>query len=300
MKKRFVFFSLLLVLSLLFTGCGSLLGLGGDGVQKFDDEMTAATGTWRALGDEDTYFTFDGTKDVMTFSYVEDGVEKYHGTYRAIYRGLGKDVQTPLDLLFTRSDKEKEDWLSCYVEGFTEDFSQFTVMKEEEDLGVIGGSVYTHIYRISELPYRLGTYVLEGKEYKEETNNYAEGNAYCIPSGTYTTETGESFTFLSAKPVDHVLFQYKNGDVFVEGTLKLSQDNKTAYLYVENDPYSKVTSEDKQRYDTTFSIYYPPDFYLYGDFTVKDGAFSVDGLYHHPETPSKVEDAAWTFGTYTK
>ena len=68
--------------------------------------------------DEDTYFTFDGSKNFMTYSYVEDGIKKYNGTYRVVSRGTSKDVKTPLTFIFTRSDKEKEDWIGCYVETY--------------------------------------------------------------------------------------------------------------------------------------------------------------------------------------
>ena len=291
-----VFLIPLLVFVLMLAGCDAL---SGSDVEKFNDELASSTGRWLLLGDEDTYFTFDGSKDVMSFCYVEDGVEKYRGTYGAIYRGLGEEVLTPLTLALCRSDKAEEDWLSCYVEGFEEDFTQFTVMGEEEDLGMTDGFIYTHIYRIGELPYKMGTYVLEGREYKEEGNQYGDADALHIPCGTYALETGESFTFLMTKPTSRELFLYRNGDAVVEGTLWIAADQKTAYLYIEHDPYSKVTSADREHYDTTFDMYYPPDFYLRGDFSDAD-RIVIDGLYHHTSSPTEIEDAVWTFGTYVK
>lgn len=41
----------------------------------------------------------------MTYNYVEDGVDKYNGTYRVVSRGIGKDVSIPLTFVFTRNDK---------------------------------------------------------------------------------------------------------------------------------------------------------------------------------------------------
>jgi len=279
------------------TGCDFLNSK--DDVKKYDDELVSSTGKWLLQNDEDTYFIFDGTKNVMKYSYVEDGINKYNGTYKVIYRGLGEDVLTPYTLIFTRSDKEKEDWIGCYVEDFENNFTQFTIMSEEEDLGNIDGSIYTHIYRISELPYKMGSYILEGNEYKEESNNYGDASEFCIPSGTYTLETGESFTFLYTKPRSIELFQYKNGDAIIEGTINIAEDKKTIYLYIENDPYNKVTKVDKEHYDTTFNIYYPPDFYLRGDFSIFDKII-INDLYRHTETPSKIEDSLWVFGTYNK
>ena len=61
------------------------------------------------------------------------------------------------------------------------------------------------------------------------------------------------------------------------------KDKKTIYLYIENDPYSKVTDKDKEHYDTTFDIYYPPDFYLRGEFS-NPNEIVINGLYHHPSS----------------
>ena len=290
---------LLAALTLLLCGCGALGGLfgSGDNTEEYRNELTSITGRWVLEGDESTYFTFDGAKGAMTFRYVEGGTEKYSGSFRALYRGNGAKIATPLDLMLTRTDKTAEDWLSCYVEDFDTDFTQFTVMAEEEDLGFTDGTVYTHIYRISELPYQMGTYVLEGKEKKAESDNYSEADARHIPAGTYTAEGGETFTFLMTKPTARELFRYQNGDTVMEGTFWMAADGKTIYLYITHDPYSKVTRADKEHYDTTFDIYYPPDFYLRGDFTTA-GQLVIDGLYHHPESPTEIEDATFVFGTY--
>lgn len=287
----------LLIFQLLFvftlTGCGMF----SSDSRKYDDEFDGATGKWLLQNDDSTYFTFDGSKGNMKFSYVEDGVSKYSGTFRAIYRGNGKDILTPLCFMLVRG--EVEDWLNCYVEGFDESFTQFTIMSEEEDLGVVDSTVYTHIYRISELPYKMGTYIIEGSDYKTEGSDYSAADTFIIPSGVYTLETGEAFTFMVTKPRQSELFQYKNKDVVVEGVLTVSADKKTIYLYIENDPYSKVTKADKELYDTTVSAYYPPDFYLRGDFSNPD-YFVIDGLYHHSDSQTEIVDEVWSFGTYVK
>ena len=300
--KVFLMLQLILVFSLALTSCGLLEGIFGsnsNGSDKYDDELVSSTGKWYMMGEDLTYFTFDGTKGKMTFSYYDNGLLKYSGTFRVVYRGNGEEVSTPLTFIFTRSDKEKEDWLGCYVDNFDNDFTQFTIMQIEEDLGFIDGTVHTHIYRISELPYKMGTYVLEGNEYKEEANNYKCANQYYLPSGTYTLETGESFTFLTTKPTNQQLFQYKNKDIVIEGTITYAQDKKTIYLYIEHDPYEKITQEDKKNYDTTFSMYYPADFYLRGDFSNSD-YFVINDLYHHTYSPTNIKDSDWVFGTYRK
>ena len=306
MKKIINLFSVLLLTTIfcMLTGCNFINDLlGGIGSnnneENFDSELESSTGKWLLQDDIDTYFTFDGSKNVMTYSYVEDGISKYSGTYRVVSQGTGKDVITPLIFVFTRSDKDKEDWIGCYVEDFDSDFTQFTIMSEEEDLGIIDGSIHTYIYRISELPYKMGSYILEGNEYKVESDNYKYANQFCIPSGTYTLETGERFIFLYTKPITNELFQYINGETIVEGTIAIAEDKKTIYLYIENDPYNKVTDADKERYDTTFGIYYPPDFYLRGDFG-NPNKIVINGLYHHAESPTEIEDSTWVFGTYNK
>ncbi|MDY2575164.1 MAG: hypothetical protein SOW55_04260 [Bacilli bacterium] len=305
MKKIVNLFSALLLtaISCMLTSCDFLNDLLGDNdlnnkQEYFDSELESSTGKWLLQDDTDTYFTFDGSKNVMTYSYVEDGISKYSGTYRVVSRGTGKDVLTPLTFIFTRSDKDKEDWIGCYVEDFDSDFTQFTIMSEE-DLGIIDGSIHTYIYRISELPYKMGSYILEGNEYEVESDNYKYSNQFCIPSGTYTLETGEKFIFLYTKPVTNELFQYINGETIIEGTITIAEDKKTIYLYIENDPYNKVADADKEHYDTTFGIYYPPDFYLRGDFS-NPNKIVINDLYHHIESPSEIEDSTWVFGTYNK
>ena len=282
MKKIINLFSifLLIMVSFILTGCDMLDGVFGENssnknVEEYDKELESSTGKWLLQDDEDTYFTFDGSKNVM------------------------KDSLTPITFIFTRNDKENEDWIGCYVEDFDSDFTQFTIMTEEEDLGMIDASIHTHIYRISELPYKMGCYILEGNKYKNESDDYKYSSDFNIPSGTYNLETGESFTFFYTKPGTCELFQYVNGEVMVEGVITIAEDKKTIYLYIENDPYNKVTNTDKEHYDTTFGIYYPPDFYLRGDFS-NSNYIVINDLYHHTERPSKVEESTWEVGTYNK
>jgi len=306
MKKIITKVSIFILIVCLssITGCdllGSLIGNGGgsSSSNEYNDELPSSTGKWQLMNDNDTYFVFDGSNGKMSMEYVEDGSSKYNGSFRVVYRGLGEKVLSPLTFIFKRTDKEKEDWLNCYAEDFEDSFTQFTIMEEEDDLGFIDGTVYTHIYRISELPYKLGTYILEGNEYKEESNNYNGADNYYFPSGTYSLETDESFTFLMTKPRNYELFQYRNGDIIVEGLINISYDKKTVYLYIENDIYQKVRKDDKDNYDTSVSNYYPPDFYLRGDFS-NPNELVINDLYHHTYSPTRIEDSTWVFGTYAK
>lgn len=99
MKKIINLFSifLLIIISFMLSSCDILISLlGGNGSinseETFDNELESSTGKLLLQNDEDTYFIFNGTKGVMTYSYVEDGVDKYNGTYRVVSRGIGKDV----------------------------------------------------------------------------------------------------------------------------------------------------------------------------------------------------------------
>lgn len=296
MRKRFAILLLLAVMVVtFFSGCS----MGEDSLTRYDDKMEAVTGKWQLLDEEDTYFLFDGAESVMTFQYYENAALKYEGKFRSIYRA-DPDGKMPLFFGLKRNDKEKEDWLNCYVENFETEFTQFSIASEEEDLGVNGGTVYTHIYRISELPYKMGTYVLEGKEYKTYATNGFNDGTYRIPEGRYVAESGQSLTVLPIMFKSYMLFQYQNGETVIEGVFNVAQDKKTIYLYIEHDIYEKVRDTDKENYDTTFSLNYPPDFYLRGDFDTNDNTLVVNGLYHHPDSPTKLDDSVWAFAQYVK
>lgn len=290
--------SIIIIASLLLTSCGSLFGNKSD-TTNFNDEMQKATGKWMLLDNKDTFFIFDGRENVMTFSYHEDGEQMYSGKFRAI-RKAEKDASNPLSWILTRTDKENEDWISCFVEGFEESFTQFSIMEVEEDLGVTDGTVYTHIYRPSELPYKLGTYVLEGNEYKPYTKTGFDDGVYRIPEGTYKNESGQTFCVTPIMNRSYLLFSYTNDGKTVEGIFNIHTDKSTIYLYIEHDIYEKVKDADKDKYDTTFSLNYPPDFYLRGSFDTSDNSIVINDLYHHTESPTEIEDSFWVFGTYVR
>lgn len=298
-KLRLTAFALaLVILSAMLTGCDALFGKNND-TTRYDDKMESATGKWQLMDDEDTYFVFDGSEKVMTFSYYEDGALKHSGKFRSIYKS-DPDAPTPLVFVLTRSDKENKDWLNCYAENVDVEFSQFSITYEEEDLGVTDGTVYTHIYRLSEMPYKVGTYLLENKEYKPYASNGFDDGTYRIPEGTYVTEGGQSLRVFPIMNQSFMLFSYLNGETVVEGVFNIAQDKGTIYLYIEHDIYEKVRQVDKDNYDTTFSINYPPDFYLKGDFDTNSNSLVINDLYHHTYSPTDIEDSVWVFGTYVK
>lgn len=299
MKNLFKRFLLTFVtVSVLLTGCDMLFG-GGESAVQYNDKMESVTGKWLNMDDEDTYFQFDGSENAMTFHYYEDGALKYSGKFRGVI-DTDPDDPSPLTFVVTRSDKTKEDWINCYTENVEQGFTQFSITFMEEDLGVTDGTVYTHVYRISEFPYKIGTYVLEGAEYKPFSKTGFDDDIYRIPEGTYVTESGQSLAVIPIMNESYMLFQYTNGETVVEGIFNIAEDRKTIYLYIENDIYQKVREADKDHYDTTFSLNYPPDFYLRGDFDTNANSLIINDLYHHTDSPTEIEDAFWVFGTYEK
>lgn len=297
-KKRLTALSLLVaMIAIMLTGC-DLFFDGGSGATSYDGEMEAATGKWLMQGDADTYFDLDGSEGAMTLDYYEDGALKYSGKFRAIYRDPD-DARTPLTFIVRRDDKELEDRINCYTEGTGESFTQFCIMCEEEDLGYIDGTVYTHVYRLSEMPFKAGTYVLESEKFKPFKKTGFEDNYY-LPEGTYVSAEGQSLTVFPIMRWGYSLFRYENDGSAVEGIFNIAEDRKTVYLYIEHDIYEKIRNVDKENYDTTFSQYYPPDFYLRGDFDTADNSLIIDGLYHHTYSPTKIEDDFWAFGAYVK
>lgn len=98
----------------------------------------------------------------------------------------------------------------------------------------------------------------------------------------------------------YLLFSYTNDGKTVEGIFNIHTDKSTIYLYIEHDIYEKVKDADKDKYDTTFGLNYPPDFYLRGSFDTSDNSIVINDLYHHTESPTEIEDSFWVFGTYVR
>ena len=271
---------------------------------EYNNECSNVSGKWYYIDDNkqktNTYFDFDGSKDKMTFSYYENGSKKHEGTFRIVTNeNNGKNTYS-VSFILTKKGFDKEDWVITYADDFTSNFTQFTTIKEEQDLGMNDGRIYSHIYRISELPYMLGTYVLEGKEYKEEKNNYLYVNRYQIKEGTYALNEDVFIKFVMPKPYSYALFQYINKEEIIEGVYWTAEDKKTIYLYIDNDPYQYIRREDRKDYDMTFSHDYPPDFYLRGNFDVVNESIEINDLYHHDYSKTSIDDKIFEFGKYIK
>lgn len=306
MKRLFA--NAFLLTSLLGLSACSLFGgvtKTSDSGVTYDKELDKSTGKWCLLDSNkqatETFFEFNGESGNMTFRYFENGAEKYHGSYRVVYHENTGENASTLTWCLKRNDVEKEDYVYAYADDFETNFTQFTTIKEERDEGMNDGRIYAHIYRISELPYKLGTYILNGSEYKQEKDNYCYANRYQIPEGDYLLSRSTGFTFIMPKPYSYALFRYINGvKEVVEGVYWTSEDKKTIYLYIDHDPYQYIRREDRDKYDMTYSHDYPPDFYLRGDFDASNSQIRIDSLYHHDYSQTTVLDSVWKFGTYIK
>ena len=294
--------------SLLFTCLVGCEAFGGGLAKNYDKEYTPTTGKFCFVDENhqatDSYFIFDGTKNVMSFEYFEEGNKKLSGTFRFVVPSeKGKDRTYCFSYCLDKKDGEKEDVLTCYSDNFSDDdtFTQFTIMQEEKKFTNSDKKVDFHTYRLSELPYKMGTYVKEGSSYVEEKDEYKYADIYFIPSGTYALSDSVSFTSFYTKKRTAALFSYRNGDQVVEGVYNVGVDKDKIFLYIQHDIYQKVTKEDKEKYDTTFSAYYPPDVGLHGSFDVnkQQQSVTVSEVIFTANAPT-YPDNFWQAGTYNK
>lgn len=306
MKKIKYLFMFLLIISLFtLTSCELFPTKKKTSKEKeYKEEISALTGKWYLLDSAhnktNTFFSFNGEKNKMTFSYTEDGETKSTGKFSLIYKANDGSNTYTVKLVLKRDTEEKEDYIYTYVDDFDTNFTQFSTLKIERDEDINDGRIYSHIYRMSELPYKYGIYVLENNEYKNELNNYKYKDEYQVPEGTYRLNDSVSITFMMTKPYHYALFRYVNGSNVVEGVYWTSDDKGTIYLYLEHDPYQYIRNEDREKYDMTFSHDYPPDFYLRGTFSLNNNSIVINDLYHHEYSESKVQDKIFKFGTYTR
>lgn len=297
----------LFFVSLLFTCLVGCEFFGGS-AKNYEKEYTPTTGKFCYLDENkqatDNYFLFDGSKNAMTFEYYENGAQKLSGIFRFVVPSEKGTKRTYcFSYCFDKKDGEKEDVVYCYSDNFSTDdsFTQFTIMQEEKKYMNSDKATDFHIYRLSELPYKMGTYVREGSSYVEEKDEYAYADKYFIPSGTYAISDSVSFTSFYTKKRTSALFSYRNGDQVVEGIYNVGVDKDKVFLYIQHDIYQKVTKTDQEIYDTTFSKYYPPDFNLYGSFDVSGQLQSISISEVAPTTNAPSHpDNFWQSGTYTR
>lgn len=162
--------------------------------------------TDKRLEDPNAYFEFDGSKGNFSMKYYENGELKKEGKFNRIvtrqeYVGKIKD-----NLHFNVQIGYNSEHIGTYSESL-DPIDQFRIIEEYT------GSETKYYY--SELPYIIGTYVREGKEYKEEAK-VSEGTDYSVP-------TVENFSCL------------------LNGKYALSEDTYFYFVYpYKNDYYAKA------------------------------------------------------------
>ena len=314
--KKIVFTVAVVVLLALsiatFAGCGLLDALTGtssnsDGVEQLFDECTESTGKWYCYDyftkeRIDAYFKFNGEKNAMHFEYYEGDVLKRDGMYRVVNRGNGSNVSVPLSIGFEiKGNSKYRDWLECYADDFKTDFTQFTVMNEYREAGLSSrGTPVWHEYRLSEMPFKFGTYVKEGASLKEEKKDFEYADRYYIPSGEYVHESGAKFTFVTTYYTSSLLFRYEYDDKVVEGVYGLSENKDIFFPYLNYHAGCAPTDEQAKKYGGDM-LYFPPNYNVYGSFEVTDTNLSITISRFVAIEGYGYDTSAcdWKIGTYT-
>ena len=124
----------------------------------------------------DTYFEIDGSKDNFSLKYYENGALKKEGAIVKIVTRQDRIGKWTDNLHLNVKVGKINDHISTYTESF-EPLNQFRIIDE-----YYGDAKYY----LSELPYVMGTYVREGKEFIEEKPNTNKPD-YLIPTDNYFT-----------------------------------------------------------------------------------------------------------------
>ena len=147
----------------------------------------------------DTYFIFDGSRNVKTVKYYENGELKREGQFNKILTYKDRIGKWCDNLhLNIKIDSKTYEHISTYTESF-EPLNQFRIVEEYKG--------FDTRYFLSELPYVMGTYVREDAEYKEEayhTNEYdclipSDSNINIAFDGTFKLDDTHYFYFLSPR-----------------------------------------------------------------------------------------------------
>ena len=231
MRKFIKLFSAILIAlySLTVISCGfvdGLLGKSAEGV--YTKEYEAITGkfylykpTDERINVGDTYFEIDGSKDNFFLKYFENGRLKKQGDLKKVVAKEDKIGYWTDNLHFNFKCGESYEHIGAYTESFAP-LNQFRIIDEYS-----GGKTEIKYY-YSELPFILGVYVRDGKEYVEESNNLNK-NDYTIPTldnytseldGKYQLDEEHYFYFVSPKgyvatdgPYLNSYFQYYSPDL---------------------------------------------------------------------------------------
>lgn len=239
-----------ILLPLLFI---SLLGLSGcdlfsgdsDNIHKTSFEAITGKFVLHDWADSryeyhDTYFDIDGSKDNFSLKYYENGQLKREGKFNRVVTRKEKIGKIQDNLHFNVQVGNVYEHISTYSESL-DPINQFRIIEEYYNSD--------QRYYLSELPYVMGTYVREGKEYKKESKT--------TESKDYTVPTSEHFT--SA----------------LNGFYKLDDDHYFYFVYpIINDGYAKSYF---QYYSS--SLEKPLEGFAYGKYSSVQGQAEITFSY---------------------
>lgn len=182
--KKLLFVPLLAISITGLTGCGLSELFGGDTDTVHKSSYEPITGKF-ILHDwidtrfeyHDTYFDLSGVSGNFTLKYYENGVLKREGVFQKIVTYENKIGSSDDNLHFNVKCGNLNEHISTYTESLNP-INQFRIIEEYRSAD--------EKYYLSELPYVMGTYVREGKEYKQESKTTKEND--------YTTPTKKVFT----------------------------------------------------------------------------------------------------------
>ncbi len=173
--KKFTYVLLAIAIAvscLTLAGCEALSNLlGGGGDNSFTKSYEPITGKFYLYSSPDarvdcsnTYFDIDGTKGNFSLKYYENGALKKQGVFRKILTRPEKIGYWSNNLHFNvKCDDGSFEHIGTYTESF-EPIDQFRIIEE------YNGTDDTR-YFYSELPFALGTYVRQGKDFVPESAN---------------------------------------------------------------------------------------------------------------------------------
>lgn len=246
MKKIVIFIFVFFLLTCL-SGCDFLSGItGGDSSTVHKNSYEPITGkfvlyeaTDKRIENPNAYFVFDGSKGSFSMKYYENGELKREGEFNRVvtrpdYIGMVKD-----NLHFNVKIGKNTEHIGTYTESL-DPIDQFRIIEE-----------YTGAdtkYYYSELPYIIGTYVREGKEYKEEAKTTADTdysiptveNFTCLLNGKYALDEDTYFYFIYPYKNDYytkAYFQYYSKDLdkplegFVAGRTYTNIGSQTELIF---------------------------------------------------------------------
>lgn len=213
--KKYIRFTLLSLIMISSSSCGMFESLfGGDTDTVHKTSYEAITGKYYLYDSldkrhnyTDTYFDINGKKGDFTLKYYENGVLKKDGVFQRIVTYKDKIGTWKDNLHFNIKCGDTSEHIGTYTESF-DPIDQFRIVEE-----------YTGAdtkYYLSELPFVIGTYVREGKEYKEESAPTGDTN-YIIPTletftsglnGIYRLDENHYFYFLFPNINDNYAFGY--------------------------------------------------------------------------------------------